>query len=130
MRSMAIVVEELLNERETPVEEVMARHFVPAYRQRTDGAWADYLAIAQNLARIRTMVRLARIELLDELVDGDAYADRHVLTIEMKDGTRQTRESYVFGSLAPDGRFEVIEEVTLVDPVHSPRSKVRPDSDK
>jgi hypothetical protein len=120
MSSMAIVLEELLNERNTPVEEVMARHFVPAYRQRTGGVWAEWPAIARNLAQIRTMIRSVRIDLLDELVLGVAYADRHVLTIEMRDGTRQVRESYVFGCLAPDGRFEAIEEVTLVDPVDLP----------
>lgn len=85
-------------------------------RQRTGGVWSEWPAIARNLAHIRTMIRSVKIELLDELVLGAAYADRHVLTIEMRDGTRQVRESYVFGSLAPDGRFETIEEVTLVDP--------------
>jgi hypothetical protein len=120
MRSMATVLEELLNEQGTAVEEVMARHFTPAYRQRTGGVWADWPEIARNLTHIRTMIRSVKIELLDELVVGSAYADRHVLTLELSDGTRQVRESYLFGSLAPDGRFQTIEEVTLVDPAHSP----------
>jgi hypothetical protein len=122
MRSMAVVLDELLNERRTPVEEVMARHFVPAYRQRTDGAWAEWPMVAQNLARIRTMIRSVKIELLDELVNGYAYADRHVLTTEMNNGTRQMRESYLFGKFAPDGRFETIEEVTLVNPAQDSRA--------
>ncbi|MFJ9779212.1 hypothetical protein ACIRSS_06490 [Amycolatopsis sp. NPDC101161] len=120
MRSMAIVLEELLNERDTPVEEVMARHFTPAYRQRTGGVWAEWPVIARNLAHVRTMVRSVKVDLLDEVVRGAVYADRHVLTIEMRDGTRQVRESYVFGRFAPDGRFEAIEEVTLVDPADPP----------
>lgn len=120
MRSMALVLEELLNERETPMEEVMARHFTPAYRQRTGGVWAEWPAIAHNLTQIRTMIRSVAIDLLDELVVGAAYADRHVLTIELRDGTRQVRESYVFGTFGPDGRFETIEEVTLVDPAQLP----------
>ncbi|MBE1496490.1 hypothetical protein H4696_003590 [Amycolatopsis lexingtonensis] len=66
------------------------------------------------------MIRSVEIDLLDELVLGSAYADRHVLTIEMRDGTRQVRESYVFGTFAPDGRFETLEEVTLVDPAQLP----------
>src|SRR4051812_18777923 len=116
MRSMVIVLEELLNERETPVEEVVARHFTPTYRLRTGGVWAEWSAIARNLAHIRTMIRSVKIELLDELVLGSAYAGPHVLNIVMRDGSRQVRESYVFGTLAPDGRFETIEEATLVDP--------------
>ncbi|GAA4496010.1 hypothetical protein GCM10023191_037390 [Actinoallomurus oryzae] len=114
MTSMRTVLNELLNERATPVEEVMARHFVPAYRQRTDGTWADWTEVARNLTRIRSAIRSVRIEMLDELTDGRAYADRHVLTVEMADGTSQVRESYVFGRLAENGRFERIEEVTLV----------------
>lgn len=87
MTSMAVVLDELLNERETPVEEVMARHFTPTYRQRTGGVWSEWPAIARNRAHIRTMIRSMKIELLDELVVGSAYADRHVPTIEMRDGT-------------------------------------------
>jgi SAM-dependent methyltransferase len=114
MTGMATVLNELLNERDTPVEEVMARHFAPAYRQRTDGIWADWDQVAQNLTRIRTAIRSVKIEMSDELTDGRAYADRHVLTVEMTDGTSQVRESYLFGRLAEDGRFEQIDEVTLV----------------
>ncbi|MBL0885255.1 hypothetical protein [Myceligenerans indicum] len=121
MRSLATVLEELLNERETPIEEVMARHFAPDYRQRTDGVWSGWSEVARNLAGIRTMIRSVRVDLLNEFVGGYDYADRHLLTVEMQDGTRQTRESYVFGTFAQDGRFERIEEVTLVDPVHSTR---------
>jgi hypothetical protein len=115
---MAAVLDELLNERDTPVAEVMARHFAPGYRQRTDGTWADWAQVARNLTRVRTAIRSVRIEMLDELTDGRAYADRHVLTVEMTDGTAQTRESYLFGTLAEDGRFERIEEVTLVTSTH------------
>jgi hypothetical protein len=114
MTGMAAVLDELLNERGTPVEEVMARHFVPAYRQRTDGTWAEWPEVARNLTRIRTAIRSVEIEILDELTDGRTYADRHVLTVEMTDGTSQVRESYLFGRLAEDGRFERIDEVTLV----------------
>jgi len=118
MTGMAAALDELLNERDTPVAEVMARHFAPGYRQRTDGTWADWAQVARNLTRIRTALRSVRIEMLDELTDGRAYADRHVLTVEMTDGTSQVRESYVFGRLAEDGRFERIEEVTLVTSAH------------
>lgn len=121
MTGMTVVLNELLNERDTPVEEVMARHFVPAYRQRTDGTWADWAEVARNLTRIRTAIRSVRIEMLDELTDGRAYADRHVLTVEMADGTSHVRESYVFGSRAEDGRFERLEEVTLVTPTDGSR---------
>jgi hypothetical protein len=114
MVGMAQVLDELLNERGTPVEEVMVRHFAPTYRQRTDGTWAEWRRVAENLTRIRSVVRSVHIELLDEVVDGRAYADRHVLTVEMTDGTSQVRESYVFGRRAEDGRFEHINEVTLV----------------
>jgi hypothetical protein len=118
MTGMAAVLDELLNERDTPVAEVMNRHFAPGYRQRTDGVWADRDQVERNLTRIRAALRSVRIELLDELTDGRAYADRHVLTVEMTDGTAQTRESYLFGRRAEDGRFERIEEVTLVTPAH------------
>jgi hypothetical protein len=37
-----------------------------------------------------------------------------VLTVEMADGSSQVRETYVSGEIADDGRFERIDEVTLV----------------
>lgn len=50
----------------------------------------------------------------DQLYDGNKYADRHTCHITKNDGTTVTMEVYVFADLAPDGRFQRIEEATLM----------------
>jgi hypothetical protein len=50
----------------------------------------------------------------DELSDGPSYAERHTVELTKTDGGQVRSEVYVFGRHAPDGRFEVIEETTLL----------------
>jgi hypothetical protein len=59
-------------------------------------------------------VESARIEILDELYDGNRYADRHIVYITKRDGSKVVQEVYLFGVMDEDGRFDRIEEVTLM----------------
>lgn len=43
-----------------------------------------------------------------------SYADRHTCHLTKKDGTTVSMEVYVFAAIAPDGRFQRIEETTLM----------------
>ncbi|MER5637399.1 nuclear transport factor 2 family protein [Kitasatospora sp. NPDC002227] len=97
-----------------PLAEALERHFTPDYRQRTDGSWADRDAFAEHIAHLRTLVAEGRIEVHDELRDGDRYADRHTVHLVKHDGAAVSVEVYVFAELAQDGRFRRIEETTLM----------------
>ncbi|MYT30416.1 MULTISPECIES: nuclear transport factor 2 family protein [unclassified Streptomyces] len=109
----AALTDLLLNDAIT-LEEAVDRHFTPEYRQRTDGEWADRAEFVEHISHLRTLVADARVDVHEELYDGGKYADRHTCHITKKDGSTVTMEVYVFADLAPDGRFNRIEETTLL----------------
>ncbi|MFI9366277.1 nuclear transport factor 2 family protein [Kitasatospora sp. NPDC053057] len=96
------------------LDEAADRHFAPDYRQRTDGTWANRTEFLAHIAHLRTIVAGGTVEVHDELVDGDRYADRHTMTLTKTDGSTVRVEVYLFGEFAPDGRFRRIEETTLM----------------
>ncbi|OLO07778.1 hypothetical protein BTW08_10450 [Salinicola sp. MH3R3-1] len=108
------VLDELLNRQDLPLEAVIDRHFSPAYRQRTNGCWDDRAGFTRHAQKLREIVASARIEMLDELRDGNRYADRHRVHIARRDGTHVVQEVYLFAELDIDGRFLRVEETTLM----------------
>lgn len=90
------------------------RHFTPDYRQRTDGRWADRAEFLAHITHLRTAVARGSVEVHEELVNGDRYADRHTVDATKTDGSTVRMEVYLFGEFAPDGRFRRIEETTLM----------------
>jgi len=107
-------LDELLNRQELPLDEILDRHFSPDYRQRTNGQWDDRQGFAQHARKLREVVASARIEVLDELRDGNRYADRHHVHITKRDGAKITQEVYLFAELDTEGRFRRVEETTLM----------------
>ncbi|MEV0193886.1 nuclear transport factor 2 family protein [Kitasatospora purpeofusca] len=97
-----------------PLDEAVARHFAPDYRQRTNGVWSDRAGFVEHIAKLRSLVREGRVEVHDELRDGTRYADRHTVTVTKFDGHTSRIEVYLFAELAPDGRFARVEETTLL----------------
>ncbi|BBJ47083.1 hypothetical protein SSPO_098010 [Streptomyces antimycoticus] len=94
--------------------EAADRHFAPDYRQRTDGRWDDRGEFLAHIAHLRTIVADGSVQVLDEVVQGDLYADRHVIDVAKTDGSTVRTEVYLFAEFAPDGRFRRIEETTLM----------------
>ncbi|MGV4926261.1 nuclear transport factor 2 family protein [Streptomyces sp. BHT-5-2] len=94
--------------------EAVDRHFAPDYCQRTDGRWDDRSEFTAHIAHLRGIVAGGSIRVLDELVQGDLYADRHIIDVDKTDGSSVRMEVYLFGEFAADGRFRRIEETTLM----------------
>ncbi|MET9606009.1 nuclear transport factor 2 family protein [Streptomyces sp. NPDC006512] len=94
--------------------EALDRHFTSDYRQRTNGVWSDRTAFTQHITRLRSLIRSGHIEVHDELRDGLRYADRHSVTLTQHNGGTSRTEVYLFAQLAPDGRFQRVEETTLL----------------
>ncbi|MEU8591179.1 nuclear transport factor 2 family protein [Streptomyces sp. NPDC048664] len=105
---------DLLFNRDLPLEEAVDRHFAPDYRQRTDGEWADRAGFLDHIGHLRGIVADGRVEVHEELCDGSRYADRHTCHVTKTDGSTVAMEVYVFADLTPDGRFRRIEETTLM----------------
>lgn len=113
MTDIASALADLLGGSE-PLETVLDRHFAPSYRQRTNGHWDNREGFAQHIAHLREVVADIHVEVLDEHVNGHSYADRHVITVTKQDGSTVIQEVYVFALLDDHGRFEQLEEVTLL----------------
>jgi hypothetical protein len=113
MTSLKAAVEDLLNNRQLTVQQAVDRHFAPSFRQRTNGIWEDPVAFEAKITQYRKIVKFATITVLDELVDGTRYAERHVVDLIKSDDERVVQEVYVFAERDGDGRFVRIEESTL-----------------
>ncbi|MFI5761947.1 nuclear transport factor 2 family protein [Streptomyces sp. NPDC051563] len=96
------------------LDEALDRHFAPDYRQRTDGVWSDRTEFTLHMTRLRSLIRSGHIEVHDELRDGSRYADRHTVTVTRHNGRTSRTEVYLFAELAPDGRFQRVQETTLL----------------
>ncbi|WP_035796904.1 nuclear transport factor 2 family protein [Kitasatospora mediocidica] len=114
MTSIAAALTDLLLTPGLELTEAVDRHFTPDYRQRTDGRWDDHSAFTSHIAHLRTVVAGGSVEVLEELAQGDRYADRHIVDITKTDGSTVRMEVYLFAEIAPDGRFRRIEETTLM----------------
>ncbi|GAA0519291.1 hypothetical protein Ade02nite_80350 [Paractinoplanes deccanensis] len=93
--------------------DTLDRYYSPTYTHRSDGKTMDRAAFAAMVAGMRERVTGGTVTVLDELTDGSHYAERHVYEATMADGTTLKREIYIFGTLAPDGRFEHLSETGI-----------------
>ena len=114
MTSIKNLLDDLLNHQDESVPDVMDKHLSSDYRQRTDGTWDDRDGVGRHFEHLRTLVQHAEISVLDEITDGRTYADRHIVHITKRDGSRVTQEVYLFGDLDREGRFTRVEETTLM----------------
>lgn len=97
-------------DRDIDLHQVLDRYYAPDYTHRSDGTTLSRDEFAQMVARARGQVIGGAVTVLDELTDGSAYAERHVFSITMHDGSTQSREIAIFGAFAEDGRFRQLSE--------------------
>ena len=114
MSTIEAAVDDLLNNRQLTAAEALDRYFGPAFRQRTNGSWDDRTAVLARAIQLRDLVEHATITVLDELAVGDRYAERHLIDLRHRDGTRTVQEVYLFAERDADGRFTRIEETAVV----------------
>lgn len=113
MTTIKEAVEDLLNNRQLTVDKAVDRHLGPTFRQRTNGHWDDRTAFRARITLLREVAEHTSITVLDELIEADRYAERHVVDLVKRDGERIVQEVYVFAERDPDGRFARIEEATV-----------------
>lgn len=114
MSTIKEAVEDLFNNPQLSADEAINRHFGPDFRQRTNGSWDERPAFLARIVALREIVKHATITVLDELVDGERYAERHVVDLVKHDGERIRQEVYLFAERDRDGRFARIEETALI----------------
>ncbi len=114
MPQLKSLLEDLLNSPGLPLEELMDIYLTPGYRQRTDGLWSTREEVAEHFAHLRAVVASAEVRGHEELTNQQHYAERHTVAIDKRDGGQVVQEVYAFASLAPDGRFDRLEEATMM----------------
>jgi len=111
MASIAAALHDLLNERDLTVEDALSRHFTDDFHQSTDGDWIGRAELADRMNQLRLVVDRAEIRVIDELANGSDYAERHVLSATLRDGSTMAQEVFLFAQIAADGRFGSLEEL-------------------
>jgi hypothetical protein len=96
MTTIKDAFDDLLNNQQLSADEAIDRHFGPTFRQRTNGRWDDRRAFLARIVLLREVVEHATITVLEELIDGDRYAERHVVDLVKRHGERVLQEVYVF----------------------------------
>ncbi|KAB1645645.1 MULTISPECIES: nuclear transport factor 2 family protein [unclassified Pseudoclavibacter] len=112
MTTLALALSDLLNDRQSSLETLLDRHFSDKYRQCTNGDWTTREQFAEHIEHLRVITSSAKIKVLDELTDGDHYAERHRVVVTKRDESTVEQEVYVFARLDSDGKFLSLEEVT------------------
>lgn len=102
------------------LHQVLDRYYAPDYTHRSDGKTQNREQFAEMVARVRSQVTGGVVTVLDELRDGATYAERHVFRVTLNNGTTQHREVAIFGTFAPDGRFQHLSETGFdLEPAHA-----------
>ena len=92
------------------LSETLDRYYAPDYTHRNDGKTMNRAEFAEMVACYRDRISKGEVTVLEEIYDGERYAERHVYDVVLTDGTTINRELYLFGILAEDGRFRHISE--------------------
>ncbi|MHC8332827.1 hypothetical protein [Pseudomonas sp. LB3P25] len=114
MTTIKDAIDDLFNNPQLTAQEAINRHFGPSFRQRSNGSWDDRPAFVARIVQLREVVEQVTVTVLDELIDAECYAERHIIDLIKRDGERIIQEVYVFAQFDADGRFARIEETTLV----------------
>ncbi|MYW04317.1 nuclear transport factor 2 family protein [Streptomyces sp. SID3343] len=111
---IAAALDALFFDRTSAVEEAVSAHFTDDYRQCTDGVWSDRGEFVQHVRFMRDGLVGGRVDVHEELRDGDRYAARLTVHGVKADGSAFATAVYSFAELADDGRFRRIREVTTL----------------
>jgi hypothetical protein len=113
MTTLRAALADLLENQDLTVDQAANRHISRDFRQRTNGQWDDRAGFLARITQLRSNTKDITITVLDDIVDGGRYAERHIIDLLLTDGRRLVQEVYLFAALDSDGRFERIEEVSL-----------------
>ena len=106
-------IDDLFTGPELSVNEAIDKHFTPTFVQRVNGVWIDRQTFVAAIRELRSVVAQATVTVLDELLDADRYAERHIIELIKHDGERIVQEVSVFARFDADGRFNRIEETSV-----------------
>lgn len=106
-------IDDLFSGGELPVKDAVDKHFAATFVQRVNGVRIDRQTFVAGISELRRIVAQTTVTVLDELIDTDRYAERHIIELIKYDGERIAQEVYVFARRDANGRFNRIEETSV-----------------
>jgi hypothetical protein len=103
-------LDELVFSPERSVEDVMDTYFADDYVHYSSGTAHSRAAFAAMVSAARSSISGGAVTTLDELRDGQSYAERHLLDVVNADGSVERKEIFIIGRYSPDGRFACLNE--------------------
>jgi len=113
MTTIKEAVTDLLSNHDLSVEEAADRHFSSDFRQKTNGHWDDRAGFVAGIEELRRVMTLVNITVLNEMVEGRHYAERHTIDLLGGDGRHIVLEVYLFATFDSAGKFHRIEEANF-----------------
>ena len=113
MTTIKEAVTDMLSNHAISVEEAADRHFSPGFRQKTNGHWDDRAGFVARIDELRRVTTLVSINVLNEMVEGRHYAERHTIDLLGADGRHIVLEVYLFATFDSAGKFHRIEEANF-----------------
>ncbi|MEU4420704.1 nuclear transport factor 2 family protein [Actinoplanes sp. NPDC024001] len=99
-----------------PAETVFDRYHVPDFVLRNDGLLMDRDRLIAHARPARRNATAVSVDVHQVLTAGDQAAARYTLTAQLRQGKTFSAEIYAFGTLAPDGRLALLDQVTRTLP--------------
>src|SRR4051794_2469587 len=96
---------------------VVDRYHTPDVEWVSDGNRLDRDRLVAHIAPIRRNARDVRVDVHEVVTAGEHLAARYTLHATMRKGSRVEIDSYLFGTLATDGRLRRVDQITRTLPV-------------
>ncbi len=96
-----------------PVEVAVDRLVTPEFTDTIDGVTLGHPAFVEHVRTMRATVATGRVVPLEGVREGRSFAHRHLVDLHRTDGSQQRLLVLMFGTTAPDGRIERLDELTL-----------------
>jgi hypothetical protein len=113
--------QDLVNRGEDPGV-VQDRYYTPDIEYVNDGVSLDRERLIEHSKAVRENVLESYTEIHEALLSADRIAARQSIHAKMRNGTTMLMQAYMFARLAPDGRFQRIEQITRTLPMNKPGS--------
>ena len=102
------------DEQTEQLQDTLDRLVAPHFRQRSNGKLYGRDAYRGHVREMRATVTGGRVEVVEQVRDGDRIAGRSLFHVVRARGSEATFESSIFAELASDGRIRRVAQLARV----------------
>ncbi|EFX03598.1 mitochondrial substrate carrier protein [Grosmannia clavigera kw1407] len=89
----------------------LSKLFHPTFTQQDNDGMRDFPAFVEHIRHLRKILPSVFLVVTQFLRDGTQFADRHISSTTLPDGTVGGAETFMFGEVAEDGRLVWLSEI-------------------